>query len=50
MGDLGFDFRAKQIRPMVVNGSPPLRCVFGAVLPKRWAVETGLSYSLHASA
>ena len=29
---LGFNFRAGQIGHSVANGSPPLRCFFGAVL------------------
>ena len=34
-GGLGFDYRAVQIGHSVVNGSPPLRCFFGAALPRR---------------
>ena len=33
-GGLRFDYRAGQIGRSVVNGSPPLRCFFGAVLPE----------------
>ena len=33
-GGLGFDSRAGQIKHSVTNGMPPLRCFFGAVLPK----------------
>ena len=33
--DPGFDSRADQIGRNVANGSPPLRCFFGVVLPKR---------------
>ena len=32
---LGFDYRAGQIGHSVANGSPPLRCLFGAVLSRR---------------
>ena len=32
---LGFDSGADQIGHSVANGSPPLRCFFGAVLPGR---------------
>ena len=38
---LGFDSRTGQIGHKVVNGSPPLRYFFGAVLPWRYAAETG---------
>ena len=31
--DLEFDSRADQIRHIVANDSPPLRCFFGAVFP-----------------
>ena len=48
-GSLGFDFRAGQIGHNVANGTPPLRCFFGAVLPRaklrRWS-----RHSLHTSA
>ena len=30
-----FDSRAGRIRHSVANGRPPLRCFFGAVLPRR---------------
>ena len=38
-GCLGFDFRAGQITHSLTNGSPPLRCFFGAVLSRRYAAE-----------
>ena len=40
---LGFDYRAGQIGHSVANGSLPLRRFFGAVLPRRQAVEMCLA-------
>ena len=34
-GGVRFEFRVGQIGHSVVNGSPPLRRFFGAVLPRR---------------
>ena len=39
--DLGFDSRDVQVGRTVTNGSPPLRCFFGAVLPRCQAVGMG---------
>ena len=39
---LGFDSRAIQIGHSVANGSPLMRRLFGAVLPRRLAAEIGL--------
>ena len=36
---MAFDSRADQIEHSVVNGSPPLQCFFGAVLPQHKAAE-----------
>ena len=36
---LGIDFRSSYIGHSVTNSSPPLRCFFGAVLPRRLAAE-----------
>ena len=38
-GGLEFDSWSSQITRSVVNGSPPRRCFFGAVLPRREAAE-----------
>ena len=40
-GGFGFDSRADQIGHNAVNGSPPPRRSFGAVLPRRKAEEMG---------
>ena len=40
-GSLDFDSRAVQIGYSVANGSPPLRCFFGAVLRRRYTAEMG---------
>ena len=36
---LGFNSRAGKNRHGVVNGSPPLRCLFGAMLPRCYVAE-----------
>ena len=41
-GGRGFDCLAGQNGHDIGNGSPPLRCSFGAVLPRHYAVEMGL--------
>ena len=41
--DLGFDSKASLIGHGVENNSPPLRCLFGGMLPKRQAAEMDLA-------
>ena len=38
---LGFDSLGAQIAHTVAYGSPPLRCFFEAVLPRRYAAKMG---------
>ena len=40
-GGRGFDSATTQIGRRVTNCSPPLRCFFGAVLPRRCVAEIG---------
>ena len=48
MGGLGFDsLTSQQIKQCVANGSPPLRCLVGDVLPRRQAAEMNLPLVTH---